>query len=389
MKSVVELFNRLGNEKSFENRYPEYNIGDDKIHLLYVSPCLNSVGYYRVISPALELNKTATHRAIVTKIHKWNYNLQLTDYVSPIDSKLIEWADYIVMPVIFENTTYLFQAWRQMNNDVQIVMDLNSNYHLMPKEHLDYSKITVTQKKQLLNTISEIDILTSHSIGLLDFYDNLLDKYFPQSTVMTEYLPSLVSLIGYQKTVSLSQAINKKIKIGIIHSGAEYYDILSVIDILKEIESKFSNEIELVFFGCNGNVPGIKEAISNLKFTYYKPVKFIDYFDRLNEIQLDIALIPNKKIPFNTHGKSIVKFLELSVFGIPVIATNNDLYNEIIKEGENGFLADSAEEWMAKIELLISDQELRSKVGKTALKMVWKNFSYTKENHMYFSNLFI
>lgn len=87
MRSIKELQERLNPKNNFVQRY---NIEkDDKIHLLYVSPRLNATGYYRMIAPALEINKTVTHRAIVTSIESYDFSSRLSDFVNQLDERLI------------------------------------------------------------------------------------------------------------------------------------------------------------------------------------------------------------------------------------------------------------------------------------------------------------
>ena len=38
-----------------------------------------------MIAPALELNKTKSHKAIVNQIHKWNFNKKHDEYDTPVD----------------------------------------------------------------------------------------------------------------------------------------------------------------------------------------------------------------------------------------------------------------------------------------------------------------
>lgn len=388
MRNIKELYHRLTEQTDFDKKYPNLNVDDKKIHLLFVSPCLNSSGYYRAIIPTLELNRTDSHVAIITNIHKWSFNQQLIDYVTPIDNQLILWADYIILPTLLENATYLIKAWKAQNKDLQFVMDLDCNLHALPKQHLDYPRISLQHKKQLLSNVSQMDILTGANDGLLDYYDDMIEEYYPDSGVQMEYLPNLVSQFGYQELDPLVKNETDTIRIGIVSTGASHYDVVSIYGVLKEIVED-QERVELIVFGWNGKLPGDINALSNLKFTYQKSVRFLNYFQQLNELALDIALIPTKKIAFNTHGKSFAKYLEFSVFAIPVVASDHEPFREIIEDGETGFLVKSPEEWKETIGKLIEDPELRVKIGKSALKHVWRNYSYTNHTLKAYQELFI
>ncbi len=388
MRNVKEIYQRLTEQTEFDKRYPAFKKDDGKIHILFISPCLNSTGYYRMIAPALELNKTRSHSAIVSSIHKWNFNKQFEDYNNSVDEQLIRWADYVVLPHLFSDITYLIKALKAKNNHLEFVMDLDQNLHAIPKEHLDYSKITTTAKAQLLYNIAQMDMVTGASEGLLEYYDRLIEQHYPNSEVAMEFIPNLVSQFGYQEAEPLNKNKTDKVRIGIVGTGATAYDTLSIIDVLKELTKKYKDKIELILFGWNGKLPHKKEPLKDIPFTYVKSVSFLDYFDQLNELHLDIALLPAKKIPFNTHGKSFIKALEFSVYAIPVVASNLPPYNEVIENKESGFLVNAPKQWITVIEQLIEDQKLRERIGKSALKEVWRNFSYTNQTIQIYQEIF-
>ena len=389
MRNVKELFHQLTEQKEFDKRYPTYKKDDGKVHVLFIAPCLNGTGYYRMIAPALELNRTRSHSAIVSSIHKWNFNNQFDDYDSPIDEKLITWAHYVVLPPMLTDATYILKALKAQNKDVQFVMDLDCNLHAMPKEHLDYSKITKENRKQLLTNIAKMDIVTGANEGILEYYDGLLDRYHPNSDVFMEYVPNLISQFGYQEVEPLSRNETDTVRIGIIGTGATAYDTLSIVDVLKDVKEKYEDKVELILFGWNGKSPGGELPLKDVSFTYEKSVSFLDYFDKLKELKLDIALFPSKKIPFNTHGKSFINYLETAVYAIPAIVSRLPPFTEAIEHEETGFLVETPEEWMTAIDKLIEDPKLRERVGKSALKQAWRNFSFTNRTVKIYQEVFV
>lgn len=79
----------------------------------------------------------------------------------------------------------------------------------------------------------------------------------------------------------------------------------------------------------------------------------------------DIAICPqNVELQ---PAKSNVKVVTAMSLGLPIIASPLRAYKEIIKPGENGFIASSAEEWRAALEQLKS-AELRRKISQNALR---------------------
>ena len=88
---------------------------------------------------------------------------------------------------------------------------------------------------------------------------------------------------------------------------------------------------------------------------------------------VDFALVPLINNTYN-RSKSGTKYLEVSSYKIPGVYKNIRQYNEIIKNGENGYLASTEEEWYQSIKSLIDNAKLRKEMGEKAYKTV-------KENH--------
>ena len=65
-----------------------------------------------------------------------------------------------------------------------------------------------------------------------------------------------------------------------------------------------------------------------------------------------------------------MKFIELAILGLPGVYSNMCVYDGVVKDGYNGFLAGNDDEWFEKIEKLILDKELRRYIRKNALDNV-------------------
>jgi len=81
-------------------------------------------------------------------------------------------------------------------------------------------------------------------------------------------------------------------------------------------------------------------------------------------ITSDIGLAP---LPDNrfTHGKCGFKILQYAAAALPVIASPVGVNAEYVREGINGFLANSFPEWIEKTLLLIKEPHLRKQMGLT------------------------
>jgi len=93
----------------------------------------------------------------------------------------------------------------------------------------------------------------------------------------------------------------------------------------------------------------------------------------LNTINIGILPVANDT-KFN-RAKSPTKLFEYMATGIPTVSTGVGEALNIIKEGENGFLAGTKEEFIKKMQLLIDSDDLRFRIGKQARASVESDYS--------------
>ncbi|MFV1974619.1 MAG: glycosyltransferase family 4 protein [Candidatus Scalindua sp.] len=89
---------------------------------------------------------------------------------------------------------------------------------------------------------------------------------------------------------------------------------------------------------------------------------------------LDIGLMPLMDDPWS-HGKCGLKILQCLATGVPVVCSPAGINREIVEDGVHGFWANTQEEWIEKLEILINDPDLRRKMGMAGRKRVIEQYS--------------
>ena len=89
---------------------------------------------------------------------------------------------------------------------------------------------------------------------------------------------------------------------------------------------------------------------------------------------IDIGVYPLALEEWAT-GKSGLKAIQYMAFGIPCVATNIGTAPMIIRDGENGLLVRTEDEWIVALERLIDDPELRRRLGQQARKDAVERYS--------------
>jgi glycosyltransferase involved in cell wall biosynthesis len=106
--------------------------------------------------------------------------------------------------------------------------------------------------------------------------------------------------------------------------------------------------------------------------TDFKPWNYDD--EAKNIGTFDIGIMPLADDEW-AKGKCGLKVLQYMACGVPVVASPVGVNREIIRDGENGFLAAKEDEWVDKLTLLLTDETLRRSLGQKGRKTVEDHYS--------------
>jgi len=95
------------------------------------------------------------------------------------------------------------------------------------------------------------------------------------------------------------------------------------------------------------------------------------YWEFLRQADINIAVL--NTTPVN-NCKSELKWFEAACLGIPSVVSKTQTYAEVVRHGEDGFLAKDTNDWFECLEKLVVDEELRQSVAKTAQDRVWQEY---------------
>jgi glycosyltransferase involved in cell wall biosynthesis len=91
----------------------------------------------------------------------------------------------------------------------------------------------------------------------------------------------------------------------------------------------------------------------------------------------DVILIPfpNNQV---SHAASPLKLFEGMSLRKPIVASRVSGIQEVISDGENGFLAnpDNPDEWIQKLETVLNSEKLGAKMGENAKRTVEERFDW-------------
>ena len=97
---------------------------------------------------------------------------------------------------------------------------------------------------------------------------------------------------------------------------------------------------------------------------------------------IDIGIMPLSNNRW-TKGKCGYKLIQYMASFKPVIASPIGINKEIVKHGENGYLASTFKDWEKYLRILINSKSLRHSMGIKGRKIVEKKYSLDSNRDTY------
>lgn len=158
-----------------------------------------------------------------------------------------------------------------------------------------------------------------------------------------------------------------KIIIGWIGSPFTTKYLYIIEDALGEISQKYKIVLRLIGAKKDFKISGVRCDMK--EWTLDTEVSWLQTFN--------IGIMPLADDEW-TKGKAGYKLLQYMAMGIPSVVSPVGFNIEIVKDEFNGFLADTNEEWVEKLSILIEDEELRKKMGRNARITIEEHYSLKK-----------
>lgn len=248
-----------------------------------------------------------------------------------------------------------------------------------------------TLDKNIDTFVKEADLVTCST--------EFLKKEYEQINPNVIVLPNTVDPFYYPEPKRNETEI---VRIGITGSVG----ITSDVEVLKPILEHFQHDKRVRLVLLSLPPEGENEIYKKLyideyafwnkvNIEWHSFVKSDVYYEYLNDLKLDMVIIPRSDSLFN-RCKSNLKFLESSMLETPVIgqsfSTGDSPYEIDSDDAKHVLLATDTESWIEQIEKLVTDKELRLSMGKKAREYVEEKYSIEKNAHLWeeaYKTLFI
>ncbi len=276
------------------------------------------------------------------------------------DEFSLDWLDEIDILVIqryWSSRTLLFIE-EAIEKEIPVVNDIDENFWNLPVDHIEYEFWKEEDQVKFYNAIlKRCWMLTVPNEAL----KKEVESFHKNVKILPSALPGELWESAYKKRKRyLKKREDNKVVIGWAGSPLSCQNLELIKEPLEHILNKYEN-VEVHILGA----PEFATQHPQVKiFSEWVRMEF--YPERL--IHFDIGLFPLLPDRYN-RAKSDVKYLEYSYLAIPSVSSPFAGHEGVVKQAENGFIAESSTEWVQYLSRLIEDRELREKMGKKARRV--------------------
>lgn len=229
--------------------------------------------------------------------------------------------------------------------------------------------------KLLKNKIAKVIKYASYVIVCNKYLEDYAKKYNKNLF----RLPTVVLLDKYIKEMLNFQKDNNSFVIGWIGSKTTSVYILEILPAIERFITKYPT-VRFDLVGFDKNLLSIEEIERyNLNI-----IPWSEESEIKNILNFDIGIMPLRNNPWS-KGKCGFKLIQYMSCKKPVVASPVGINCSLVKNGGNGFLVDSLDEWFNAFEKLYLSKDLRESMKKNNFIKIKNEFNHSLNCKKYIS----
>ncbi len=253
-----------------------------------------------------------------------------------------------------------------------VILELDDLFFDLPEAH--HCRVRGFYTDALLPlylALIDADLVTVSTAPLRE----ALLPYNPNIHVISNYLEDALWKMTEPKPVVPNP---EKIIIGYMGTESHRPDLITILPALLELERRYPGRISYRFWGIEP--PAELASHSEVEWPARLTTRYADFVEYFQSQSADIVISPLADNLFN-QCKSAIKYLEYSAIGLPGVYSRIAPYTDTIREGRDGLLASSAEEWVSALSALIDSPELRGQLIRNAQANIAENWLLSRNVH--------
>lgn len=323
---------------------------DNKKKIVYLYEFLDSSTFrYRVYNMCELSNNSMDYTATYFFLHEWEHLVKNIDYVDYLVIVRVRWS--IELDQIF---TKAFSRNIKIYFDVDdLVFDVKKVPLLMNTLGIEPNNTNYDFWFSYLGRLNVAASYCDHYITTNDFLSDHIKAYFKKPTFV---IHNFINARQMETSIKLCKIKNDNklsptdtILLGYF-SGTPTHnnDFKSISSDLYDLMKK-DRRIKLRLVGYLDVPNNLLDFMSEGRIDRIPLQNYLNLQVKIAEC--DVNLIPLLNNEF-TNGKSEIKYFEASIVDVPSVATPTFIYQKIIENGQNGYLARPGE-WGEIIEKII------------------------------------
>ncbi|MFJ8995619.1 glycosyltransferase family 4 protein [Streptomyces sp. NPDC102279] len=307
-----------------------------KVH--FWSADMAGSAWYRAVLPAMGLSWLGHHAS---------HHIRLPQ----------NWASYDTVVGCRVAQTDPSRMWIRLKDEgKRLILDLDDDYFHIDPSNTHARTVWDTQMLgRLAHNMGIADLVTCCSEPLAA----VLRDYAPDVRVIPNGLPA--QYLGRPRDYS---AEGRPLYVGWAGTSSTVADLPEAVRALNRISQYPRRDGVMVRLVGIDSEQAIARGLKGKRIGALGWVERIEHY--LHAVsEFDVWCAPYRATPFN-GAKFPTKWLEASVLGIPLVASDTEAYRRVIRHGENGFLVRREHEWGRLLKQLVDDPGLRQRVGMAA-----------------------
>jgi len=279
----------------------------------------------------------------------------------------------VFFKLLFANTSSVYYLQKIKYNAVApyLVSLLKKNKIIIDLDDDEFTSpvFTFLNSRQFLKIIAKKKVVGVSA-------SSYLQELMQEDIQNVHYIPTVVDLKKFQKPET-KKPEDKIIFCwsGIVFGPPVLENVEYVFSCFKKLAQDFPQAVlkaairgplmDLVHQSLKNNYSGL-----NIEIIDWLPIEKMNDFYNSSDVGLNPLI---RDYPF-TRCKSPTKLFEYMACSLPSITHDIGEAKTIIKNGENGFLVRDKQDFIAKMEILAQDKDLRERMGKAARKTVEEKY---------------
>lgn len=279
-----------------------------------------------------------------------------------VNRKLLNSVDV----VIFVRSLDLLSQWilKELHKKgFFIVQFFDDDLLNLPRSSVNRVQFLPWRKKAIREGFRNTDVILSSNRMLAEKYAKMIQsgKFVTMDTIVSP--ESLIPMEIWKSTCR-----DDKVRI-VFAAGANHEGIFNelITPILPKLAKRYGKKLSFTFFGVH---PDLSSCEGEIEVEYVGSMSLPEYRKAIQKGRYDIGIAPLEQNDFSKY-KYFNKYIEYTIAGISGIYSNVMPYTLVIKDKENGFLANNtSEEWLKAFVSAIDNTQLRRSCYRNAYEHI-------------------